>query len=182
MSRLPSSSESSLVTALEELPKLSREQLIELWIAHMGRTPPKAASPSLLLRAVAYVIQEQQLGGLKGQELRTLLKLAQGIPGTARTRTTGVLKRYVAEGPGPAELGIQSDATAPARSSTSSKSAIGIALRPGTRLVREWQGKSHTVEVRDHGFGWNGEVYRSLSAVAQAITGARWSGNRFFRL
>ena len=57
-----------------------------------------------------------------------------------------------------------------------------IVLRPGTRLVRDWQGKSHSVDVRADGLSWNGTVYRSLSAVALAITGARWSGNRFFRL
>ena len=55
-------------------------------------------------------------------------------------------------------------------------------LSPGTRLVREWNGRSHTVEVVDEGFVWNGEAHRSLSAVAHAITGARWSGPRFFGL
>lgn len=53
-------------------------------------------------------------------------------------------------------------------------------LKPGTRLVREWNGKTHTVDVVDGGCIWNGERYRSLSAVARAITGARWSGPRFF--
>ena len=55
-------------------------------------------------------------------------------------------------------------------------------LSPGTRLIREWNGRSHTVEVVDKGFVWNGEVHKSLSAVALAITGARWSGPRFFGL
>ncbi len=53
-------------------------------------------------------------------------------------------------------------------------------LRPGTRLVREWNGVTHTVEVTEGGFVWQGERYRSLSAVARTITGARWSGPRFF--
>jgi hypothetical protein len=64
----------------------------------------------------------------------------------------------------------------------SRKPGTGIILRPGTRLVREWQGRSHAVDVRVDGFGWNGKHYRSLSAVATAITGVRWSGNRFFRV
>jgi len=54
------------------------------------------------------------------------------------------------------------------------------ALTPGTRLVREWNGVTHTVEVVDAGYVWNGDRYKSLSAVARAITGARWSGPRFF--
>ena len=55
-------------------------------------------------------------------------------------------------------------------------------LKPGTRLYREWNGKTHVVEVADKGVLWNGQRYRSLSAVARAITGARWSGPRFFGL
>jgi hypothetical protein len=53
-------------------------------------------------------------------------------------------------------------------------------LKPGARLVREWNGKTHTVEAVEGGYIWNGTCYRSLSAVARAITGARWSGPRFF--
>jgi len=55
-------------------------------------------------------------------------------------------------------------------------------LTPGTRLVREWHGRSHTVEVAENGFLYAGRRYRSLSEVAAAITGARWSGRRFFGL
>lgn len=55
-------------------------------------------------------------------------------------------------------------------------------LSPGTRLVREWNGRTHSVEVTESGFLWNGRSWGSLSAVATAITGARWSGPRFFGL
>jgi len=55
-------------------------------------------------------------------------------------------------------------------------------LHPGARLVREWNGVSHVVEVIEGGFVWNGDRHRSLSAIARAITGARWSGPRFFGL
>ena len=58
----------------------------------------------------------------------------------------------------------------------------GSTLKPGGRLLREWNGTTHTVEVVEAGYRWNGETYRSLSAVAHAITGARWSGPRFFGL
>jgi len=57
-----------------------------------------------------------------------------------------------------------------------------MTLKPGTRLIREWNGVTHTVEVADDGFLWNGQRYASLSAVARAIAGARWSGPRFFGL
>ena len=52
----------------------------------------------------------------------------------------------------------------------------------GTRLLREWQGESHVVEVLENGVLYRGEAYRSLSEVARSITGARWSGPRFFGL
>lgn len=54
--------------------------------------------------------------------------------------------------------------------------------KSGGRLLREWNGVTHVVEVTERGYRWNGETYRSLSAVARAITGARWSGPRFFGL
>ena len=53
-------------------------------------------------------------------------------------------------------------------------------FRPGMRLLREWNGKTHTVDVLDKGFAWNGKLYSSLSPIARAITSARWSGPRFF--
>jgi hypothetical protein len=53
-------------------------------------------------------------------------------------------------------------------------------LRPGTVLEREWNGRMHRVAVLTDGFAWNGKTYRSLTKVAFAITGTRWSGPRFF--
>src|SRR4051794_701112 len=55
-------------------------------------------------------------------------------------------------------------------------------LTPGMRLVREWNGKTHHIDVVESGFVWNGASHRSLSAIAREITGARWSGPRFFGL
>ena len=50
----------------------------------------------------------------------------------------------------------------------------------GTRLIREWQGVEHTVTVQPEGYEWQGRPYKSLSAVARAITGTRWNGWTFF--
>jgi hypothetical protein len=55
-------------------------------------------------------------------------------------------------------------------------------LKPGTVLVREYQGQRHTVTVAPDGFNWQGTTYTSLSAIARAITGTAWSGPRFFAL
>jgi hypothetical protein len=53
-------------------------------------------------------------------------------------------------------------------------------LQPGTTLVREWDGKPQRVMVLEDGFAWNGTTYRSLTEIAFAVTGTRWSGPRFF--
>lgn len=55
-------------------------------------------------------------------------------------------------------------------------------LKPGTRLTRSWHGKMHQVLVCEDGFEFEGRSYNSLSRIAQAITGAHWSGPRFFGL
>lgn len=63
---------------------------------------------------------------------------------------------------------------------------IGVSLAPaikaGSRLVREWHGRTHVVTVTEAGFEYSGESYTSLTQVARLITGAHWSGPRFFGL
>lgn len=53
---------------------------------------------------------------------------------------------------------------------------------PGTRLIREWNGRSYEVSVEDEGCWMDGQRYRSLTEVAKVITGTNWSGPRFFGL
>jgi hypothetical protein len=55
-------------------------------------------------------------------------------------------------------------------------------LKPGARLVREWRGRTHTVTVTEDGFEYAGASYPSLTKIAKKITGAHWSGPRFFGL
>lgn len=57
-----------------------------------------------------------------------------------------------------------------------------VALSPGTRLIREWNGQTIAVEVTEAGFVWKDRRYRSLSEIAREVTGAHWSGPRFFGL
>ena len=56
----------------------------------------------------------------------------------------------------------------------------GIVLKTGATLVRQWRGHTHTVLVREDGFDYEGQRYRSLTVIAEEITGAHWSGPRFF--
>ena len=64
---------------------------------------------------------------------------------------------------------------------TPTLAALG-ALKPGAVLTREWGGVTHRVMVLEEGFAWAGQNYRSLSEIATRISGARWSGPRFFGL
>lgn len=64
----------------------------------------------------------------------------------------------------------------------SARALTGARLQPGARLVREWQGRTWTVEVIEGGFLMGGERFDSLSGIAKKITGAHWSGPRFFGL
>ena len=58
----------------------------------------------------------------------------------------------------------------------------GIVLKPGAKLVREWGGDTYVVIALEDGFEFDGRRYRSLTKIAREITGAHWSGPRFFNL
>jgi hypothetical protein len=60
--------------------------------------------------------------------------------------------------------------------------AAGVArqIRPGTQMIRQWRDETHTVTAIADGFEWNGQRYKSLSAVAKEITGTNWNGYAFF--
>lgn len=135
---------------LADLPSLSTSELRGVW-RDMVRQAPPPLSRDLILRALAYRIQEVAQGGLSRSTQRQLRSLARkGRPGTGDGRQAVV-------------------PSAPT-------------LRPGTRLVREWHGRSHVVTITQDGFEHEGQRYRSLSQIAKRITGSHWSGPRFFGL
>ena len=71
------------------------------------------------------------------------------------------------------------DGGLPPESVVQSESEI---LDDSARLIRDWQGTEHVVTVTSDGFDWQGRPYKSLSAIARAITGTRWNGWVFFGL
>ena len=77
---------------------------------------------------------------------------------------------------------LQRIAASPRGTAAPSTPPNGKKLGPGSRLIREWHGRSYTVDVLDEGYLWDGQRYRSLSEIARKITGARWSGPKFFGL
>ena len=55
-----------------------------------------------------------------------------------------------------------------------------VSLRPGARLIRDWNGETHEILVVEDGFQWRGKIWRSMSMIAREMTGTHWSGPRFF--
>ena len=120
------------------LNELTAQQLRDEW-RRLYRGQPPRMSRDLLVRTIAYRIQELAYGGLSKRTQRKLAALTEVVtPDTS--------------------------------------------LRPGTRLVREWRGRTHTVVVTEDGFEYAGKAFPSLTKIAQAITAAHWSGPRFFGL
>jgi hypothetical protein len=133
--------------ALVRLPTLDIDELRQQWRGLYKTQASPNLSRELLVRAVAYRMQELALGALRSEPRRELLRIAQQFKKT-----------------GEATIGARPN------------------LKPGTRLIREWQGRTYDVLVLDDGFSWQGIRYRSLSAIARKITGTAWSGPLFFGL
>jgi len=133
--------------ALLRLPKLDLRELREEWYRLYKADASPHISRELLIRAVAYRMQEGALGGLRPEPQRQLRQIAQELKQTGATA-----KRFRPQ------------------------------LKPGTRLMREWQGRTYEVVVLDDGFSWQGTRCNSLSAIARKITGTAWSGPLFFGL
>lgn len=131
---------------IDALPELDSNGLKALWHDLNGTEAP-AIRKTLLMRALAYRIQEKAFGGLSRDARQKIKKMARNLKNGAPVLPT------------------------PA-----------TAVRPGTRFVRDWGGKTHEVAVLERGFVYRGERYTSLSKIARLITGARWSGPLFFGL
>nr|WP_306265428.1 DUF2924 domain-containing protein [Pararhizobium sp. IMCC3301] len=80
--------------------------------------------------------------------------------------------------------GLPRDLKRALKAAAGGKSVRGsaLAIRSGTQLVREWNGRRYQVDATENGFVLNGERFKSLSAIALHITGTSWSGPRFFGL
>lgn len=143
--------DSALHTDLEAkligIEQLGLPELRTEWRRLYRKPPPHRLSRDLLIRGIAYKIQEAVHGGLSKPTLRRLKIFSDQSASGAR----GNLERQAA-------------------------------FKPGTKLLREWNGTTHEVHVLADGFEWRGQTYASLSKIAKAITGAHWSGPRFFGL
>jgi len=142
----------SVLRQLAALSKMSAEELREKWKDLYGCEPPNYRS-TFLVKRLAYRIQELFYGGLSDDAQRKLEQLA----------TVDSL-------------------CIPEAKKAADERVKGKGIFPGTRFIREWNGKRHEVIARENGFEYDGRMFRSLTAVAVHITGVKRSGNHFFGL
>ena len=128
------------------LSGLTAQQLRDEW-RRLYRGQPPRLSRDLLIRSIAYRVQELAHGGLSKATQRMLATMSKELEANGRVTI-----------------------------------APDLRVRSGARLVREWRGRTHTVSVTDDGFEYAGKAYASLTKIAHEITGAHWSGPRFFGL
>lgn len=150
---------SNLELEIGHLADLPRIELVRRWHRIYRCPPPRGVKRGLLERAIAWHLQAKHFGGLSPAIRRRLVDAAGGSVGE-----------------GSAASKSADESARPQRFVPTATAA------PGTRLIREWHGRNHSVDVIEEGFVFEGRTYTSLSAIAREITGARWSGPRFFNL
>lgn len=145
---------------LKGLALADRPALATAWTEALGTPPPPNTSQDMMRLIVGWEVQakgaRQDVRRLE-REVRRLLGAGFGSGGASSN----------------AKHVVKNDLRPKERKPR-------ITLSPGTRLAREWQGRTYTVDVLDKGFAYDGILYTSLSPIAKAITGSHRSGPHFF--
>ena len=130
--------------------KLDKKELAEFWESKFGQAPFPYMSKIFISKYYIYTQQEKILGELNNNCKKQLDKLIAKYEKDKTINTNDIQK---------------------------TKTSI---LPVGTKLVREFKGEKHEVKVLDNGYEYSGKIYKSLSAIANYITGTRWNGKVFF--
>ena len=152
-----------LATEIAALPRLRVSELRAMFAIVFGEPTP-SHNKVWLVKRIAWRLQARAEGGLserarrRGTELVADADLRLSAPPASATTATPDQ---------PLTLRVQANERLP---------------RPGTVLTRRYKGRTLQVEVLEHGFAYDGQVYRSLSAVAKAVPGSHCNGFLFFRL
>jgi hypothetical protein len=154
----------------KEIAALAKMNVPELRQRHLELfgEPNRSGNRQYLFRRIAWRLQAQAEGGLSDRAKRRAKELARD----ADIRMSPPRELNMPSAPpglrtACAKLVVERDPRLPA---------------PGTLLPRVFKGREHIVTVLPNGFEYEGEVYRSLSAIAHAITGSHWNGYHFFGL
>ena len=147
---------STITTEIKKLRAMKVPDLVDRYTEVFGK-PPRVKHREHLWKRIAWKIQEQKFGGLSELAKRRLEELISEIdlPLAQNQRSVSGFVKNPRRPDDPA---------------------------PGTVLVRQWHGQEIRVLALEHGYEWNGELFRSLTAVARAVTGSKWNGRLFFGL
>ena len=157
--------EAKLLQEIKGLSRMTVGELREKYVEVFGEET-RAVHKEFLRKRIAWRMQANAEGDLSQRARRRAMELAND----ADLRVTAPRERK------PAPDADQRTKTVATTVRTKTE------LLPGTLLKREYKGRTVRATVLADGFEWEGERYKSLSAVAKAITGSHWSGNRFFGL
>jgi len=157
---------------------LSRDELTARWVKAYGCAPPKGVKRGLLERSASWHLQARRLGGHAPNTMKFLRAIdPHRGQGSSRSKAADAFNAV-----GSDIALVSPSPSTPPTGHLSATRHLPVPPKTGSRLMREWNGRMHIVEVIDNGFVLDGKTYRSLSAVARRITGAHWSGPRFFGL
>ena len=157
-------------------------QLRDEW-QRLHKAPAARISADLLARGIAWQLQERALGGLAPSAARELKRLAAASAAADAASAGTAIASAANNGGADTVATVTSAARSPAPTRVAAPPPANAAdLRPGTTLMRSWGDRSWSVLVTETGLVFEGRLYDSLSKIAREITGAHWSGPRFFGL
>ncbi len=166
--RMEPNVENAMRKEIDELSRMTVGKLREKYIQVFGEES-RSNHKQFLFRRIAWRIQAVAEGGLSERARRRALEIANDADLRIRAPKTK----------------FGSDISLDRKVSVSRKVASALDPRlppPGTYLEREYKGRRVIVKVLVDGFEFDGEIYRSLSAIAQEATGTKWNGFNFFNL
>jgi len=139
---------------IEELQALSRPELIKKWKKLFGTNSPQHARKDFLIKHIAWELQAKEQGGLPNRAKKQLDRLADNL-----AKNNEINEQKLKQ---------------------TCKQNHTLEIKPGTKLIREYKGEKHEVTALEKGFEYRGKQYKSLSAIANLITGTQWNGKLFF--
>ena len=156
----------ALKSEIDDLRQMTVAQLQQKHLELFGEEV-RSKHKEALFKRIAWRLQTLAEGGLSERARRRAMELANDADLRIRPPKDAL-------GDQPASLNGQTAST-----SVSSDARLPM---PGTILSRDYRGRRISVEVRENGFEYDGQIYKSLSAVAQAVTGTKWNGFLFWGL
>ncbi len=152
--------DNSLITEIMSLKKASLEEIKAKYAEVFGQDSPASNNKIFLWRKIAYRLQEKQYGGL---------------PEATQSRIAELIDRY-----DPVNNKSLRPITEPETGKRNTSARDRRLPIPGAIMKKEYKGRLYEVKVLEKGFEYKGQVYKTLSSIAKAITGAHWNGFLFF--